>query len=224
LPSHTHERLQYTPAELTSAHCLPPVVFPPRVHLTPSPFAATPATMTRRVVLAVDGDTPQAVQLVEWAAENLNIRTKKVSGGDEITPPEVHVTILYVTLPPQLPDWGFHALFTGDKLWEGMLARFPCLLCLLPGWSLTLPPRLYACALSDFLVSASNAAPHRCSRASSSLAALFYGCFFCPATSVAVSTHLRPNPQRSSSKTRSARSRRRSTCGSSRRAWTSPRA
>eukprot|EP00168_Porphyra_purpurea_P004255 TRINITY_DN149_c0_g1_i1.p2 TRINITY_DN149_c0_g1~~TRINITY_DN149_c0_g1_i1.p2 ORF type:complete len:168 (-),score=66.99 TRINITY_DN149_c0_g1_i1:241-744(-) len=79
--------------------------------------------MTRRIVLAVDGDTPQAVELIEWAAENLAIRPTKAPAADDVAPPEVHVTILYVTLPPQLPDWGFHALFTGDKRWEEILVE-----------------------------------------------------------------------------------------------------
>lgn len=82
--------------------------------------------MTRNIVIAVDGDTPQAVQLLEWAAENLNIRSEKKTGStDGVAPaePDVHVTILYVTIPPKLPDWGFHTLFTGDQVWESTWPR-----------------------------------------------------------------------------------------------------
>lgn len=82
--------------------------------------------MTRKIVIAVDGDTPQAVQLLEWAAENLNIRSEKKTGStDGVAPaePDVHVTILYVTIPPKLPDWGFHTLFTGDQVWENILVE-----------------------------------------------------------------------------------------------------
>lgn len=72
--------------------------------------------MARKVVIAVDGDSPQAVELLEWAAANLAIKSTKGAPEGE----DVHVTILYVTIPPKLPDWGFHTLFTGDKVWEGM--------------------------------------------------------------------------------------------------------
>lgn len=82
--------------------------------------------MTRKIVIAVDGNTPQAVQLLEWAAENLNIRSQKKADSPEVVAPteaDVHVTILYVTIPPKLPDWGFHTLFTGDQVWEGTRPR-----------------------------------------------------------------------------------------------------
>ncbi|GAB0495744.1 hypothetical protein MMPV_007049 [Pyropia vietnamensis] len=82
--------------------------------------------MTRKIVIAVDGNTPQAVKLLEWAAENLNIRSpKKGDTTDEVASAEadVHVTILYVTIPPKLPDWGFHTLFTGDQVWEDILVE-----------------------------------------------------------------------------------------------------
>lgn len=85
--------------------------------------------MTRKIVIAVDGNTPQAVQLLEWAAENLNIKAQKKAAAaddtDGVAPAEsdVHVTILYVTIPPKLPDWGFHTLFTGDQVWESTCRR-----------------------------------------------------------------------------------------------------
>lgn len=100
--------------------------------------------MTRRVVLAVDGDSPQAIELIEWADANLNVHPKKDASGEEITPADVHVTILHVTLPPHLPDWGFHALFTGEKLWEGMLTRSLYSVLLLPRFPSTLCPCLCA--------------------------------------------------------------------------------
>lgn len=82
--------------------------------------------MTRKIVIAVDGNTPQAVQLLEWAATNLNIRSPKkddTTDGVASAEEDVHVTILYVTIPPKLPDWGFHTLFTGDQVWEGKCYR-----------------------------------------------------------------------------------------------------
>lgn len=93
--------------------------------------------MTRKVVVAVDGDTPQAVALLEWAAHNLGLCGNAAPAADEDAcpvvvdadtaaasgsapaSPDVAVTILHAMLPSQVPDWGFYPLYQADKLWAG---------------------------------------------------------------------------------------------------------
>lgn len=93
--------------------------------------------MTRKVVVAVDGDTPQAVALLEWAAHNLTLCGKAApaadvdvcpavadadaaaASGSAPAPSDVAVTILHAMLPSQVPDWGFYPLYQADKLWAG---------------------------------------------------------------------------------------------------------
>lgn len=98
--------------------------------------------MTRKVVVAVDGDTPQAVALLEWAAKNLtlcgipvpaakadtcdavaDVDTGNTSGATPAPPDHVGVTILHAMLPSQVPDWGFFPLYQADKLWAGAYLR-----------------------------------------------------------------------------------------------------
>ncbi|GAB0490878.1 hypothetical protein MMPV_002118 [Pyropia vietnamensis] len=98
--------------------------------------------MTRKVVVAVDGDTPQAVALLEWVAKNLTLRglprpaakadacdavvaeeTGSTSGTSAPPPDDVGVTILHAMLPSQVPDWGFFPLYQADKLWAAVLAE-----------------------------------------------------------------------------------------------------
>lgn len=84
--------------------------------------------MTRKVVIAVDGNTPQAQALLEWVARNLALsrdKTTPVEGAHDasISPPESFVTVLFVSVPQQLPDWGPYPLKPTDKLWKGALYR-----------------------------------------------------------------------------------------------------
>ncbi|KAK1865792.1 hypothetical protein I4F81_008315 [Pyropia yezoensis] len=85
--------------------------------------------MTRKVVIAVDGDTPEAVSLLEWAARNLSLRTQAKTAPAEdaaraTSPmPDAQVIILFVSRPQQLPDWGPYPLKADDKLWKDILAE-----------------------------------------------------------------------------------------------------
>lgn len=82
--------------------------------------------MTRKVVIAVDGDTPQAVALLEWAARNLALCAKAApADADQVNSPphEAQVTILFASLPAELPNWGPYPLQATDKLWKGECSR-----------------------------------------------------------------------------------------------------
>lgn len=98
--------------------------------------------MARKVVVAVDGDTPQTVALLEWVASNVNLSgsTAAPAAGTDAShavadagaadasgvtpvPTDAGLTILHAMLPSQVPDWGFYPLYQADKLWEGTCQR-----------------------------------------------------------------------------------------------------
>ncbi|GAB0490879.1 hypothetical protein MMPV_002119 [Pyropia vietnamensis] len=84
--------------------------------------------MTRKVVIAVDGNTPHAQTLLEWAARNLALshdKTAPVVGADDpsVPPPESSVAIVFVSAPQKLPEWGPYPLKSTDKLWKDILAE-----------------------------------------------------------------------------------------------------
>lgn len=114
-PPRTHLRVASTSRRFRS------VAFHPCFPIPSSPGLSRRA-MTRKVVIAVDGDTPQAVALLEWSARNLALCAKAApADADNVNtlPHEAQVTILFASLPAELPNWGPYPLQATDKLWKG---------------------------------------------------------------------------------------------------------